>query len=498
MAGGSLSTWRDDRMMPTRRSLLQALCAGAAANALPLDLAHAAGTDSQVTGSVEGWVSQSPFLARAFAPVFDERDDAGLVVEGELPRGLDGVFMRNGPNPMFAPDPYYAYPFDGTGMLHAIFLQDGKASYRNRWVATTELVQERAAGKRLFDSSFAPPPHANLSNTNIVLHAGRYLSLYEGGIPYEVDRALSTKGSYDFAGKLKTFMSAHPKQDPVTREMLAIAYDLPASRMTYLRVAADGTLDRSVDIASPWPAMLHDIAITRSYVVACICPFVFAPGQRVPATWQPERGARILLMPRDARSAGEARWIECAPFFNFHTVNAYEVGSTIELTLPWYDAYTLVHDRPIKLELHRLTIDLAAGKVADTRLDDMPCEFGRVNERHLGSKAQFGYVGLRDPRPGEAPQMGAFEAFARYDLQTGQRIVHRFAPGETVCEPVFVAAPGATREDDGYVLSFVHEEGSPSGSFVVLDAHQLDAGPIARIRLPRRIPAGLHGSWMPA
>ena len=81
---------------------------------------------------------------------------------------------------------------------------------------------------------------------------------------------------------------------------------------------------------------------------------------------------------------------------------------------------------------------------------------------------------------------------------TGQKVEHRFAVGETVCEPVFVQAPGKTGEDDGYLFSFVHEEGSPAGSFVVLDARRLDAGPIARVRLPRRVPAGLHGMWIPA
>src|SRR5690606_3395849 len=130
-------------------------------------------------GTVEGWVSHNPFLTRAFAPVFDEREDKDLVVRGEIPRGLDGAFIRNGPNPMFEPGPTYAYPFDGTGMLHAIRFRDGKATYRNRWVATEELAKERAAGKRLFNTTFGPPPHANLSNTNIVRHAGRYLSLYE-------------------------------------------------------------------------------------------------------------------------------------------------------------------------------------------------------------------------------------------------------------------------------------------------------------------------------
>ena len=117
------------------------------------------------------------------------------------------------PNPRFAPDAHYAYPFDGTGMLHAIYLENGKASYRNRWVATTEFTEDSKAGKRLFNSTFSPPPHANMANTNIIRHGSRFLALYEGSQPYEIDRLVATRGSFDYRGRLKSYMSAHPKVD---------------------------------------------------------------------------------------------------------------------------------------------------------------------------------------------------------------------------------------------------------------------------------------------
>ena len=112
----------------------------------------------------------------------------------------------------------------------------------------------------------------------------------------------------------------------------------------------------------------------------------------------------------------------------------------------------------------------------------MPCEFGRINDAFLGSKARYGYVGLRDPRSGETPQVGALEAFARYDLDTGRKVVHRFAQGQTVCEPVFVPSAQSEPEDDGYIISFVHEEGSGGGSLVLLDAQHLEAAPVCRVK----------------
>lgn len=473
------------------------LAAGGLSHMLPRDLA-AAPAAPQASSLIQAtpWTSNNPFLTRAFAPVFDERTDNTLAVRGEIPGHLRGVFLRNGPNPLFEPDAHYSYPFDGMGMIHAIYLDNGQAQYRNRWVATREFADERAAGHRVYNTNFSPPPHANLANTNIIHHGGRYLALYEDGVPYELTRDLATVGPFNYEGRLPRVMSAHPKLDPATGELLAIAYDLETGALTYLRADPAGRLDRSVGFQAPWPAMVHDIIMTESHVLAIACPLVWDfKRQGPPAVWEPDRGAMIALIPRDAQSADDVKWLQGPPFFNWHAVNGYIQDGRAEIVLPWYDAFHL--GAPAKrLELHRLVIDLDAGKVEDQTLDDRPCEFGRVNDAYLGRKARYGYVGLRDPRPGEQPQMGAFESIARYDLATGEKIVHRFPAGSTVCEPVFVPADNPRDETDGYVFTFVHDAGQEGGRFLILDAQNLAAEPIAEIGLPRRVPAGLHGSWV--
>lgn len=446
---------------------------------------------------MQTWQSTNPALTRAFAPVFDERDDADLIVEGALPACLRGAFMRNGPNPQFEPGPAYAYPFDGTGMIHALYLDEGRARYRNRWVLTRELQEERRAGRRIYNPTFGEPPYANLANTNIVRHAGRILALYEGGCPYELDASLSTVGPCTFGGRLAGALSAHPKVDPQTGEMMALNYDLEKGMLEYLRVNAAGQVDRQLRFASPWTSLVHDIAITANHVVAFLCPMVFdfSRGPAAPA-WEPERGTRILLIPRDCTDAGGIRWIEADPFFLWHIANAHEDHGIIEAVMPWYDSYA--PGRSAHMELHKLLIGIDGGRVVDIPMDDRPCEFSRINDAWAGRRARYCYVGLREPRPGETPQPGAFEAFARYDMDTGARTVHRLGPGQTACEPVFAPDPQGSREEDGYILSFVHHEDDAQGEFIVIDARDLEAGPVARVRLPRRVPAGLHGSWMPA
>ena len=91
-----------------------------------------------------------PFLAGGYAPTGNERDDADLVVIGRLPDGLAGMYLRNGPNPMFEPKGRY-HVFDGDGMLHALSLDGhGHASYRNRWIRTEGLAVEQRAGRAIY------------------------------------------------------------------------------------------------------------------------------------------------------------------------------------------------------------------------------------------------------------------------------------------------------------------------------------------------------------
>ncbi len=444
------------------------------------------------------WHSSNAALSGAFEPVFDERDDADLKIHGEIPAGLNGIYMRNGPNPRFKPDARYAYPFDGAGMIHAIYLRHGRARYRNRWVATDELRAEQSAGHRIYNSMLSAGPHANPANTNVIRHGGRYLALYEGGMPYELDGSIATLGRFNYDGALPGAMSAHPKADPETGELMSVSYDLSTGTLTYVRASRAGRIDRVVTFQAPWAAIVHDVALTHQYVVAFVCPFIFdfsRPG--IPGMWEPQRGTRVALIPRDAQHSGQIRWIDAPPFFHWHTVNAFADGQKIEAVVPWYDSFSLTGPSR-RLELHRLTIDTVQGAVQDETIDDQPCEFGRVNDACLGRRARYAYVGLRMPRPGEPRQIGAFEAFARYDLATGSKTVHQFAPGMTVGEPVFAADPAGSGEEDGFIVAFVHETGSSAGRFVVLDARQLDREPLATIELPRRVPAGLHGSWIPA
>jgi len=61
---------------------------------------------------------------------------------------------------------------------------------------------------------------------------------------------------------------------------------------------------------------------------------------------------------------------------------------------------------------------------------------------------------------------------------------------------VFVPKQNSTVEDDGYVMFFLYNTTSNVSEFIILDAQNIAQQPLARIEMPRRVPHGLHGSWI--
>ena len=144
---------------------------------------------------MDGATRIDPYLSGNYAPVADELD-APMAVIGELPASLAGAYYRNGPNPQFHPGGDYHW-FGGDGMIHGVFIEDGLARYRNRYVRTPKWRAEHAAGRPLF-GLFGNPmttdpsvlgEDSGVANTNILWHAGRLLALEEGHAPFELDWA---------------------------------------------------------------------------------------------------------------------------------------------------------------------------------------------------------------------------------------------------------------------------------------------------------------------
>jgi carotenoid cleavage dioxygenase-like enzyme len=430
-------------------------------------------------------------LSGNFAPVPDEITTTDLPVTGTIPPGLSGWYLRNGPNPHAGASAHW---FLGDGMVHGVRLHNGRAVwYRNRWVRTRVLTD----GAQLYGPDGTRDLTAAAANTNVVRHAGRLLALVESAFPYEITCDLDTIGPYDFGGRLRTPMTAHPKTCPVTGELHFFGYGgLEPPYLTYHRTDADGRLVLSRPIDIPAHTMMHDFALTTRYVVFLDLPVLFnldaARTGGMPYRWSETYPARLGVLRRDTPHA-DPRWFDINPGYVFHTVNAHDDGHRIVLHVIRHP-HAFRPDTPAGTpSLWRWTIDLAAGTVTEDQLDDRPTEFPRIDERHTGLPTSFGYAITADI-PDRPTTRGAV---LRYDLNTGTATSHELPAGQVSGEAVFVPADDRSG-GTGWLLTFVHHPDRDASDLTILDAAYLSTAPVARIHLPRRVPYGFHGTWIPA
>ncbi len=435
------------------------------------------------------------FRTGNYAPVHDELTEFDLSVEGSIPGELNGWYLRNGPNPR-AGEGHWCV---GDGMVHGVRLENGRAAwYRNRWVRTESFDRPVP----LYNDDGSRNLHSSIANTHVVRHAGKTLALMEFSLPYEISNDLSTLGVYDFGGTLTDSMTAHPKICPSTGELHFFGCgNIFEPHVSYHRADADGRLTVSRPIEVPALTLMHDFALTAHYVVFLDLPLLFnlgvalrSPDQRdLPYRWDDHYQARLGVLRRDD-PYGQLRWFDIDPCFVFHVANAHDLassgGNAIVLEVLRYDEmWRQNSDFGRDASLWRWTINLDTGVVDERQLDDRGVEFPRVDDRLAGTAARYSVA------------VGS-GALVRYDLQSDTAIEHRFgrrgrgspgAPGEAV----FAPAAGAPDELSGWYLTYVYDAEADSSDLVVIDASDFAGEPVARIRLPRRVPHGFHGNWIP-
>jgi carotenoid cleavage dioxygenase len=439
----------------------------------------------------------NPYLQGPFAPVANEVTETDLPITGTLPRELNGLYARIGPNPMEVANPAIHHWFLGDGMVHGVRLREGRAVwYRNRWIGT-DATQQRLG------RPIAPGPRRGIVgtvNTNIIGHAGRIWALVEAGaLPVELDGEFNTLRHGLFAGPAARIFAAHPHRDPLTGELHAICYDATIhDRVDYVVIGADGTLLRDVPIPVQHGPMIHDCAVTPSHVVILDLPVTFSMGSLLrgatfPYQWNKHHPARVGLLPR-AANADAIRWFDVEPCYAFHTANAYERddGSTVLDVLVYPRMFRRTRQGPERTvgSLERWILDPASTRVRRSVISEFHQEFPRCDERLTGQDYRYAYtvgfdIGALGPQP-----------LYRHDLTTGAIIRHDYGPHHMPAEAVFVPRHPGAAEDDGWLIAFVYDLSNNSSTLVVLDAGNIDREPAATIHLPVRVPLGFHGNWI--
>ena len=473
--------------------------------------------------NTQDWIYEldNPYLHGAYAPTTEEIAVDELEVIGELPENLFGAYYRNGPNPVFKPKNLY-HPFDGDGMVHAIYIRDGKASYRNSYIHTYALQRELAENKAVwpgvmgpFDFSLPDSPIKDTGNTDVILFNGQLLpTWYNAGVPYSMNPlTLENRGIFDLKGRTRRKMSAHSHVDWNTRELLFMDYGDEAPYMTYGVANPDGTLRQEVEIDIPGPRLPHDLGFTTHYTILHDLPFfhnidVLRNHNMRVLKFHRDIPARFGVIPRYGQGK-DIRWFECQPCFILHVSNCWEEGDWVVM-----DGCRSINPMPssigdegalshmlayMRLEAnnYRWRFNLVTGEVREGDICDLNTEFNKVNQIYQGTKGKYAYH-QRIPLLEEGGHTLRFNGLIKYNNDTGQYDEWNYGKGVFGSETPFAPVKGANREsaeDDGYVMSLVTDSNNWTSELQIFDAQDICQGPIARIKMPQRVPLGFHAWW---
>ncbi len=460
------------------------------------------------------------------APSRVEADIFDLEIHGELPREMNGCWYRMTPDPQYPPrlgDDIY---LSGDGMISLFRFENGHVDYKSRYVRTERFLAERKARRSLFGvyrNSFTDDPSVEgadrtVANTSPVWHAGRLFATKEDGLPYEIDPVtLDTRGRFDWNGRLRTkTVSAHPKIDPRTGELLFYGYEASgeaSTDMSFCVADKDGELVSEEWFEAPYPAMVHDFAITEDYVIFPLFP-TLVDLDRLKAGgphWVSDvsQDAYLGVMPRRG-GVRHLRWFKRPGGQFFHVINAWNEGETISLDLcvSEMNSFPFIPDvsgaayDPQKASTlpSRWTLDLTRNddRIDERTISQVPGDVPRIDDRRIGQRYSQSWMGMVDPMRAmrmSGPVGAGFNMVGRLDMDTGETDAWFGSDDDTFQEPQFT--PTGSGELEGYVLAVIEKHAENRSDVAVFRAGRMADGPMALIRMPLRLRGAVHGCWTP-
>ena len=344
-----------------------------------------------------------------------------------------------------------------------------------------------------------PTPNRERSrsnNTNVLAIGCELYALAEAGaLPVKLNSDLKSVEDSNLRGTLKRGFTAHPHRDPVTGDLHAILYEPGKASADYVVIDIQGQARYASEIQLPSQPMIHDTAITESFVVVLDLMMTFSPSAalsgKFPYVWNDKKEPRIGLVNRKDSSC-PTLWFAAPPCSVYHIANAFELGDKVIVDVVTnrmqFDRRSLTEkcESPC---LKRWTLNKNSGNLSEIQLAEQSVEYPRINDSLVGKEYDYIYTAMMtsDLR---------FGAAYKHSVRSATTSVHDFGPGRATMEPVFVARNGGVAEDDGWILSYVFDDNTNKTDVVILDARNFEGPPVATVQLPVRVPYGFHGNWI--
>lgn len=446
-----------------------------------------------------------------------EIDDAAVEVRGELPAWLRGGLLLNGPALWELPEGGYLHWFDGLAMLHRVSIGAAGVRYRSRFQQTDDYRASIAARRPALAGFATPDPVGFLGrvgrqritdNTAVALAriGGQWVAQTETPLVTAFDPVtLATKGRVEFTDAEKIhLMSAHGINDAEGGYWNVGVALGPKCTYKVFRVAP-GSLRREVvgRWTVPKSGYLHAMALTPTHALVWECAlraqplkFIFTGNAYIDNfTWSPEAGSRIVAV---SRRDGAVRSWNVPPMVAFHAVQAYDEAGDIVLELcnaepSIFSALTLERlrgGRPntvataVRYRLQAGRGDASPEPIATNV--DLPMVHGDCWTKR---RARFAWFAGCDPQ-GRAPSL---DRTVKVDLDAARVCGTYQRPDAVQLEPLYVARPGSTDEEDGVLLVPTLADDDSATVVAVVDPASMAS--VATLHLPQVVPFGFHAAW---
>jgi len=275
-------------------------------------------------------------------------------------------------------------------------------------------------------------------------------------------------------------------------------------KVTYGIVSPTGQLIQTSIVPIPQAIMMHDFAITEHFAIFFDLPLLFSPREMVKSgrLWEQDenRASRFGIVNRYSKDVSkDIRWFTSPSCFLFHTVNAWEEGDGNEIVLlacrreriNLYELATMdVKPKDHYTLLYEWRFNLINNTVQERALCDIDVEFPRIHPGLIGRPTRYSYTVANSGRH--------FSSVIKFD-HVANKIVGCIPFGENRQggECVFVPRTDDLKEeDDGYLMTFMHDATANVSEYVVWNAKTMAHDPVATVKLPVRIPFGFHGLFV--
>jgi all-trans-8'-apo-beta-carotenal 15,15'-oxygenase len=436
-----------------------------------------------------------------------------LKIEGDVPLDLRGTLYRTGPALTQRFGQPYHHVFEGDGAICGLRIGEGQVEGGVRVVRSQGFVEEERAGRALYQSAVSRPRQIwngmrgkfkNTGNTNVMEWHGSLYALMENAKPIGIDRQLETIGESSLGGVVRGAFSAHPH--PVVKRRTTYNLGMNYGARTTVSLYAlpwEGRAHCLTELPLEKPVMLHDFMATENHLVLLVSPVQLVMHRAILAMpdfsklfrWTPSAGTEVIVVPIDEPS--RVRRFKVDPFFQIHFAGGFDEPDAVNVDLMAYATSDSLAKNVADIDqapetgvVTRVRIPHDRDEIEKEVLCDLTMEFGKIDPRFEGNRHRHLYAMTVKG----SHTYGLIHA----DLETGKEECLWLPDDELASEMLFVPRSAGAAEGDGYLLSVIYRLSEHKSHLAIFDAQHIEDGPIARAHFDHHIPAGFHGTYVPA